>query len=118
MYWTVQHKTPYRDNIAVLPISVSEKQTNRALRIMNTLINLVRELGGTVIVNRGDKDNATFIVFNHNFSFDMNEIMIKQRTKLLDSKEEISHTEFKPMYEKLHSGLLEIDFAELSDNQT
>lgn len=118
LYWTVRHKTPYRDNIAVLPISVSEKQTNRALRIMNTLINLVSELGGKVIVNRGDKDNAIFIVFNHNFSFDMNEIMIKQRTKLLESKEEISNTEFKPMYEKLHSGLLEIDFAELSDNRT
>jgi hypothetical protein len=118
LYWTSHHKTPYRDNIAVLPISVSERQTNRALRIMNTLINLVSELGGKVIVNRGDKDNATFIVFNHNFSFVMNEIMIKQRNKLLEPKEEISYTEFKPMYEKLHSGLLEIDFAALSDNRT
>lgn len=117
LYWTGQHKTPYRDNIAVLPISVSEKQTNRALRIMNTLINLVSELGGKVIVNRGDKDNATFIVFNHNFTFEMNEIMIKQRTKLLEAKEIISNTEFKPMYEKLHSGLLEISFAEISDNR-
>lgn len=116
-FWTIQHKTPYRDNIAVLPISVSEKQINRALRIMNTLINLVSELGGKVIANRGDKDNAIFMVFNHNFSFDMNEIMIKQRTKLLEPKEETSYTEFKPMYEKLHSGLLEINFVEIFDNR-
>ncbi|SHK15268.1 hypothetical protein [Desulforamulus aeronauticus] len=118
LYWTVHHKTPYRDNIAVLPISVSEKQTNRALKIMNTLINLVSELGGKVIVNRGDKDNATFMVFNHDFIFDMNEIMIKQRTKLLEPKEVILNTEFKPMYEKLPSGSLEIGFAEISDNRT
>jgi hypothetical protein len=117
-FWTTQHKTPYRDNIAILPISVSEKQINRALRIMNALINLVSELGGKVIVNHGDKDNATFMVFNHDFSFDMNEIMIKQRTKLLESEECISKIEFKPMYEKMHSGLLKIEFAELLDNRT
>ena len=115
--WTIQYKTPYRDNIAVLPISVSEKQMNRALRITDTLINMVSELGGKAVVNRGDKDDATFMVFNHDFSFDMNEIMIKQRTKLLESKEGITYTEFKPMYEKLHSGLLEIHFAEILDNR-
>lgn len=118
LYWAIQYKTPYRDNIAILPVSVSDKQINRALRITDTLINLVNELGGKVIVNRGDKDNATFMVFNHDFSFNMNEIMIKQRTKLLESKEGISYTEFKPMYEKLYSGLLEIHFAELCDNRT
>ena len=104
-FWTTRKKIPYRDNIAVLPISVSEKQTNRALRIMNTF-NLVSELGGKVIVNRGDKDNTTFMVFNNDFSFDMNEIMIKQRTKLLESEECISKIEFKPIYERLHSSCI------------
>jgi hypothetical protein len=118
LFWTIQHKVSYRDNIAVLPISVSEKQINRALRITDTLINLVNELDGKVFVNRGDKDNATFTLFNHDFSFNMNEIMIKQRTKLMGSNEEIKYTEFKPMYEKLYSGLLEIDFTEILDNRT
>jgi DNA polymerase II small subunit/DNA polymerase delta subunit B len=71
-----------------------------------------------VFVNRGDKDNATFMLFNHGFSFSINEIMIKRRTKLLSSKENTLHTEFKPMYEKLYSGLLEIDFTEILDNRT
>ncbi|PYG86761.1 hypothetical protein LY28_02787 [Ruminiclostridium sufflavum DSM 19573] len=116
-YWTTHYKTPYRVNVAILPITVSEKQSSRALRIMDTLISSVSELGGKVYVNRGDKDNATFTVFNHDFSFYMNEIMIKRREKLLKSNEGISYTEFKPMYEKQYSGLLKIDFTELSDNR-
>jgi hypothetical protein len=73
-------------------------------------------LGGKVLVNHGDKDNATFMLFNHEFSFNMNEIMVKQRTKLLESKEGVLHTEFKPMYEKLYNGILEIEFVEILDN--
>lgn len=69
-------------------------------------------------MNRGDKDNATFMLFNHDFSFSINEIMIKRRDKLLESNEGISYTEFKPMYEKLYSELLEIDFVEILDNRT
>lgn len=117
-YWTTHYKTPYRENVAILPITVSEKQSGRALRIMDTLISFVSELGGKVFVNRSNKDNATFMVFNHNFSFDMNETMIKRRDKLLKSNEGISYTEFKPMYEKLYSGSLEIEFTEISENGT
>lgn len=117
-FWSIQHKTPYRENIAVLPISVSEKQINRALRIIDTLINLVSELGGKIIINHGNKDNAIFMVFNHEFSFEMSEIMIKQRSKLLDYKESSIYTEFKPMYEKMYSGLLKIDFVEQLNNQS
>jgi len=55
---SARQKIVYRNNKAVLPISVSDKQATRALTIMDTLIHLVNELDGSVIVESGEKDNG------------------------------------------------------------
>lgn len=75
MVWSRQ-KIVYRNNKAVLPLSISDKQATRALTIMDTLIHLVNELDGSVIVESGEKDNASFRLFEQSYSFQMTEIMV------------------------------------------
>jgi len=107
-------KIKYRDNKAVLPIYVSNKQANRAYRLVEALIKSVEELGGNVTVGSGVKDNASFKLFGYNFSFQLFEIMVKRRT-LLSSQPDNYPTDFKPMYEKVFSGRFEIEFEEVLD---
>jgi hypothetical protein len=105
-------KIQNRRNTAILSISVSDKQANRAFRIMDSLINSVNECGGTVTVEYGEKDNATFRLFDLSFSFQMTEIKVKRRSLLSDSLPSDARLDFKPLYEKIPSGLIEIEFTE------
>jgi hypothetical protein len=113
MAWARQ-KIVYRNNKAVLPLSVSDKQATRALTIMDTLIHLVNELDGSVIVESGEKDNASFRLFEQSYSFQMTEIMVKQRSLLLNAESE-HIVDFRPMYEKVPSGILEIEIKIISN---
>ncbi|MGE5474795.1 MAG: hypothetical protein ACM3UU_11300 [Ignavibacteriales bacterium] len=109
----MQYKIEYRNNKAVLPISVSDKQANRAYRIIDTLIKSVNELDGKIVVESSESDNATFRLFEHAFSFQMTEIMVKRRSLLSGSPSENAAMSFRPIYEKVFSGLIEIEFKEI-----
>jgi len=105
-----QSKVPYRNNKVVLPIDVSDIQLNRALRIMETIIRYINELGGQVMVCNGDEDNATLAVFKTSFSFKLKEIKNKYRSILGQSD---ARKSIKPMYEKVPTGFFEIEIAEI-----
>lgn len=106
-------KIQNRRNQAILSISVSDKQTNRAFRIMDALINSVNECGGTFAVESGEKDNASFRLFDNSYSFQMTEIKVKRRSLLSNSLPGDARLDLKPMYEKVYSGLIEIVFSEI-----
>lgn len=108
-----RRKIENRKNKAVLSISVSDKQANRAFRIMDALIMSVNEFRGTVAIESGEEDNASFILFDHAFSFQMTEIMVKRRSLLSDSLPENVAVDFRPMYEKISSGTFEIELMEI-----
>lgn len=112
-FMSMTYKIEYRNNRAVLPISVSDKKTNRALRIVDTMIKSVKELGGEVTVGAGENDNATFRIFDHAFSFQMNEKMVKRRSLLSNLSSDNKSMEFRPMYEKIYSGVFEIELKEI-----
>lgn len=105
-------KVKYRNNKAVLPISVSNKRATRALVLIDTLIHLVNELDGRVVVNSGEKDNASLRLLGQSFSFYLNEIMVKRRYLLSDPNSENIVLDFRPLYEKVPSGRFEIVFQE------
>lgn len=107
-----QSKIPFRKNKAVLSIDVSEKQVSRALRIMETFIKCINQLGGKVVVECGEVDNATFDVFDMNFSFKLTEVRVKRRSIL---GEDENKKRLRPMYEKVPNGMLEIEICELSN---
>ena len=109
----IPSKVPYRENKAVLPISVSDKQANRAFRIIDTLINLAKELDGKVVVESGQTDNVKFILFKHEFSFQLTEIMVKRRSLLSSPQLDTVSMGLRPMYENIPSGMLEIEFKEI-----
>ncbi|GFZ93888.1 hypothetical protein GCM10008018_45430 [Paenibacillus marchantiophytorum] len=112
---TVQFKTEFRRNKAVLPIVVSNEQVNRVSRIINILIQSIQELGGSISVDSREDDNAEVRLLGQNFSIQVREIMVKRRSLLSESVSEKTSLVFGPMYEKLPSGRLEIQFHEILD---
>jgi hypothetical protein len=106
-------KIAYRNNKAVLPITTSKRLNNRALRIANTIINMVKELDSKVEVKQGETDNAVFLLSDQEFSFQINERMIKRRS-LLAAQPDKAVNEFRPLYEKVFSGILQIKFSQRS----
>ncbi|QDR81316.1 hypothetical protein [Sporomusa termitida] len=108
-------KVKYRPDQLVLPIHVSDRQHNRACRIVDTLIKAVEELGGKVKVEshypqREAADNAIISLFKNSFSFQMKEMMAKRRVVIASTLPEDRAHEFKPMCEKIFTGKLEIEF--------
>ena len=116
---SLHSKVEYRDNKLVLPISVSDKQSQRAFRIIDTLIKAIEDLGGKVTVEKAcyrsveAKDNATMTVFQSLFSFQAREIMSKRRDVLANITAENRPREFRPMYEKVFTNILEIEFKQV-----
>lgn len=109
-------KVKYRDDKPVLPISVSDKQSHRAFRIIDTLIKTVENLSGKVTVDKNRsveaKDNATITVFQSSFSFQIKELMSKRRDVMVNMSEEKRVSEFRPLYEKVFTGIVEIEFKQ------
>lgn len=114
-------KVQYRPDHKVLPINVSERQSNRACRIIDTLIKAVEELGGKVKVEsshynqREAADCAVINLFKNSFSFYMKETMAKRRAVIADMTPENMAREFRPMYEKVFTGKLELELKETPD---
>ncbi|MFD1127647.1 hypothetical protein ACFQ3J_05575 [Paenibacillus provencensis] len=106
-------KVENRKNKAVLFIDVSEKQANRAYRIMNRLIDAVSELGGSVSVCAGEQDNIRIRLLNHEYSVSLIEIMVKRRSLLSKLQAGSMTAGLCPMYEKIPSGLFKMEFTEI-----
>lgn len=102
--WRALEKVKYRDNEAVIPINVSSSQCNRACRIVDTILKAFRQLKGKVSIDRGDKDNIGITLKSTTISFDLNECKTKRRY-LTDKK-----TDFKPLYEMIFDGRLQINW--------
>lgn len=114
-------KVQYRPNHKVLPIDVSDRQNNRACRIIDTLIKAVEELGGKVTVDnlhykqQEATDYAVITLCKTSFSFQVNETMAKRRAVIADMPAENKALELGPMYEKMFTGKLKIGFKQISD---
>lgn len=113
----IHPKIEYRADNLVLPISVSDNQSNRTFRIIDTLIKAVEELDGKVTVEKHfhpteAKDNATISVFKDSFSFQIKEMMAKRRAVIANTPVEKIAREFRPMYEKVFIGILEMEFRQ------
>lgn len=113
-------KVKYRPNQLVLPIHVSDRQSNRACRIVDTLIKAIEELGGKVKVEshypqREASDNAIITLFKNSFSFQVKEAMAKRRAVIAGMPPENRVHEFRPMYEKVFTGELVVEFRRIPD---
>ncbi|WP_312338001.1 hypothetical protein [Anaerospora hongkongensis] len=115
-------KVKYRENTPVLPILVSDKQLQRAFRIIDTLIKAVENLEGKVTVDKSSyrpkeaKDNVSITVFQSLVSFQVTEIMSKRRDVMANMSEEKKIREFRPLYEKIFTGMLEIELKQISSS--
>lgn len=114
-------KVQYRPDNMVLPINVSDRQSNWACRIVDTLIKAVEELGGKVKVGnphynqRETADCAVITLFKNSFSFQVKETMAKRRAVIAGMPPENRAREFRPMYEKVFTGKLELEFKRTPD---
>lgn len=99
--WEV--KTQYRENQAVLPISVSKKQTDRAYRIMNTLLCGIARFGAEARVEAGDTDNFHVHLSRVHISIEMMEEKVKRR-----HAENMNRAAFQPIYRYVYSGRLQL----------
>ncbi|GEM_PF-1397694 len=80
-------KSKYRDNNAILPISVSEVNINRAYRIMDAIINTFDGMEAyTFIGQESSKDKGTFRVMHADFCFEIREQARKKKSN--ESQEE------------------------------
>jgi len=117
----IYSKVKYRPDQLVLPIHVSDKLSNRACQVVDTLIKAIEELGGKVTVEkfRHDQrqagDNAAITLFKKSFSFIVREAMAKRREVLQDTSGENKVREFQPMYQKVFTGKLELEIRRISD---
>ncbi|WP_372661249.1 hypothetical protein [Cohnella sp.] len=112
-YMLRNSKVENRRNKAILSMYISEKQANRSYRIINCLINAVGELGGTIYVSSGEQDNTRMRFLDHEFSISLTEIMVKLRSLLSNQQSDNMNISIRPMYEKVPSGLLTIEFKEI-----
>ncbi|MBZ9688484.1 hypothetical protein G9F72_019325 [Clostridium estertheticum] len=107
-------KIKYQNNKAVIPINVSEKETGRAYRIMDTFIKSIRELEGRILVELKEEEDIAFIDLNvYTVSFIISEGKIKWRSFLSDSQQENITKSLRPSYEKVFNGELTIEFKEV-----
>lgn len=106
-------KVEYRRNQAVLSIDVSNKQANKAYRIMNCLTDAVSELGGSLNVHAVEADNTRMRLLGHDFSVSLIETKVKRRSLLSELQPGSITIGLKPVYEKVPSGLLKMEFKEI-----
>jgi hypothetical protein len=82
-------KNKYRDNKAMLPIFVSDRNLNRAYRIMNTLFGVLEDFEGKIsLYSNPERDQAYFFIMHDGFFFEMKEE--KERKKRTENNEESS----------------------------
>jgi len=105
-------KVENRNNRAVLSIQVSDKQASRAYKIIDTIFKAVKEFNGISQIDTHDKDSCLVSIFGHSFEFLMIEHKVKRRDLISNSQQENIEKKFRPMYESVFNGELEIEFKE------
>lgn len=105
--WSPVEKVKYRDNEAVIPISVSSRQYNRACRIADTIIKSFQELRARFSVERGTKDNITITLLSTDLSFEL----FEQKTKRRYLSELGVPQNLRPIYEEVYDGRLQINWT-------
>jgi len=104
--WRPFEKVKYRSNEAVIPVTVSDRQINRAYRIVDTILKAFRQLKCSFSVDRGDRDNISITLLSTVVSFDVHECKTKRR-HLIDSK---YLQDLRPLYEEVYDGRLQINW--------
>ena len=98
----------HKRNKNVMAINTSDKCRNRAYRFMNTFIEAIRELGGSIHVESGEnEDNTCFSLLKSNYKCSIVESQVKYRE--IKNKEEKS---MRPLYELKNIGKLEFSLYE------
>jgi len=105
--WSPVEKVKYRDNEAVILISVSSRQYNRACRIADTIIKSFQELRARFSVERGTKDNITITLLSTDLSFEL----FEQKTKRRYLCEQGAPQDLRPIYEEVYDGKLQINWT-------
>jgi len=73
-------KSNYRENEAILPISVSESNVNRVYRILNAIIYALEDMEGFTRVSLDSgKDAGAFVIMHASFRFEIIEETQKKR---------------------------------------
>lgn len=105
--WSPVEKVKYRDNEAVIPISVSSRQYNRACRIADTIIKSFQELKARFSVERGNQDNITITLLSTDLSFEL----FEHKTKRRYLSEQGIPQDLRPIYEEVYAGRLQINWT-------
>ncbi|KUO76681.1 MAG: hypothetical protein APF77_01505 [Clostridia bacterium BRH_c25] len=104
--WKPYEKIKDRDNEAVLPINVSDKQQNRAYRIVDTILKALGQIKSKYSVERGDKDNINIDILGFGVTFELYECKTKRR----HIKGMSAVNDFRPIYEEVFDGRLQMDW--------
>lgn len=91
---------------AVLPINVSDRQLNRAYRIVDTILKAISQIKGKYSVDRSEKDNINISILGFGISFELSECKTKRRHLLSN----VAINDFRPLYEDVFDGRLQIDW--------
>ncbi|AEG61730.1 hypothetical protein [Desulforamulus ruminis] len=105
--WSPVEKVKYRDNEAVIPISVSSRQYNRACRIADTILKSFQELEARFSVERGNQDNITITLLSSDLSFEI----FEHKTKRRYLSEQGVLQDLRPIYEEVYDGRLQINWT-------
>lgn len=85
-YYAIQ-KNKYRDNIAILPIEVSEANINRAYRLIDTMISTLDDMEGYIRVGKeSGKDTGYFGIMHSVFYFEVKEETKRKRASKNDDE--------------------------------
>lgn len=104
--WKAYEKIKDRDNEAVLPINVSDRQLNRAYRIVDTILKAISQIKGKYSVDRSEKDNINIGILGFSISFELSECKTKRRHLLGNA----AINDFRPLYEEVFDDRLQIDW--------
>lgn len=104
--WKPYEKIKDRDNEAVLPINVSDKQQNRAYRVVDTILKALGQIKSKYSIDRGDKDNINIDILGFGVTFALYECKTKRRH--LKSLSAVN--DFRPFYEEVFDGRLQMDW--------
>lgn len=105
-FWKPYEKIKDRDNEVVLPISVSDKQQNRAYRVVDTILKALGQIKSKFSVERGDKDNININILGFGVTFELYECKTKRR----NLKGPSAVNDFRPLYEEVFDGRLQMDW--------
>jgi hypothetical protein len=102
-----------RRSKSVVPIDVSDKQIDRAYRIINTIIEALKDLNGYLTTTLSEEDNAEVSLLGCTFAFEVLELKKKRRAFDKNELGRANNKSFRPAYERIYSGELIVKFTEV-----